>query len=108
MRRTLLALILIGCSGPAFSQAGAGGLITTIRTGWNIDSFAIVIDGMIQNPANCPTADGYVSIHTLPGYSTYYTAALTAYSLREPVAITIDNTRCAQGRPMLIGINLGG
>ena len=108
MQRTLLALMsLIACTAPALSQTSLNGTITMIRTGWNVDDFAIVTAESIVNPANCPTADGYLSMHTLPGYSTYYAAALTAYSLNNPVVITVHNSQCAAGRPMLIGINMG-
>ena len=108
MRRTLLAMILIGCSAPAFSQTSSSGTITMIRTGWNADFFAIVTAEPIQNPAQCPTPDGYLSTSSHPGYSTYYAAALTAYSLSQPIVITTHNSQCAAGRPLLIGINLGG
>jgi hypothetical protein len=107
MERILLALTLIGCSAPALSQTMTPGTITMIRTGWNSDSFAIVTAEPIANPANCPNPDGYVSINTLPGYSTYYAAALTAYALNQPVVITTHDTECAATRPKLIGVNLG-
>lgn len=107
MRHTLLAVVLMACSAPAFCQTTVHRAITGIRTGWNGDYFAVVTAEFIQNPANCPTKDGYVSTSTSPGYSTYYAAALTAYSLGQPVDIVISNTSCALGRPMLIGINLG-
>ena len=108
MRRALLALVLIGCSAPAFSQTMSTATITMIRTGWNVDSFALVTAEPVLNPANCPTPDGYLSASTHPGYSTYYAAALTAYSLSQPVVVIIHNTQCALSRPLLIGINLGG
>lgn len=113
MRCTLLALALILSSVPAFCQTTEHGQITMIRTGWNGDFFAVVITedienpGNFMNPANCPVKDGYVSTSTTPGYSTYYAAALTAYSLAQSVDITVDNRSCALGRPLLIGINIG-
>jgi hypothetical protein len=107
MRAFLAALILVGFTSPAFAQAGAGGTITLLRTGWNADSFAIVLEGPIVNPANCPTPDGYISHSSLPGYNTYYAAALTAYVAKQSVGVTIHNTECFAGRPKLIGINFG-
>lgn len=108
MRRTLLALMsLIAFSAPAFSQTMVNGTITMIRTGWNVDDFAIVTAESIINPANCATPDGYMSAHNLPGYSTYYALALTAYSLSNPVVITVHQSLCAADRPMIIGINMG-
>jgi hypothetical protein len=107
MRVVLAALILVGFASPAFAQAGDSGAITLLRTGWNSDSFAIAMTGPIQNPANCPTPDGYISHSSLPGYNTYYAAALTAYVAKQPVLVTIHNTECFAGRPKLIGINFG-
>jgi hypothetical protein len=115
MRRTLLAMVLIFCSTPAFCQTTGTRLITMIRTGWNGDYFALVTaedsenPDQLMNPAHCPTKDGYVSTSTSPGYSTYYAAALTAYSLGQSAEIIVADTNgsCALGRPMLIGINLG-
>jgi hypothetical protein len=107
MRRTLLALILIGFSAPALSQQMTPGTITKVRTGWNADYFAIETVEPIQNPANCLVPDGYLSASSLPGYSTYYAAVLMAYSLSQPVVITVHTTQCAVDRPMIIGINLG-
>jgi hypothetical protein len=103
----VVALTLFGFASPAFSQTTVFGSIQLIRTGWNSDSFAIVTQEPIQNPAGCPTPDGYISEKSLPGYNTYYAAALTAYAAKMPVvAITIHNTECFAGRPKLIGINL--
>jgi hypothetical protein len=106
MRPLLIALIVAVCASPAMAQTSISGSILLIRTGWNADSFAIVMQEPIRNPANCPTPDGYISDKSLPGYSTYYAAALTAYAARQPVVITIHNTECFAGRPKIIGINL--
>ncbi len=107
MRMPLVALTLFGFTSSAFSQTETFGSITLVRTGWNSDSFAIVTQEPIKNPANCSIPDGYISESSLPGYNTYYAAALTAYVARPPVVgITIHNTECFAGRPKLIGINL--
>jgi hypothetical protein len=106
MRHLFLGVALIGISVPAFAQTTVVGSMTLLRTGWNADSFAIVTREPIQNPAHCPTADGYLSDGSQPGYSTYYAAALTAYMAGVPLQITIDNTQCDATRPKLIGINL--
>jgi hypothetical protein len=107
MLRIVLALTFVGYAVPALSQTMSAGTITMIRTGWNDDVFAIVTAEPIQNPAHCSTPDGYLSMRTLPGYSTYYAAALTAYTLKNPVVITTHNSECADNRPKLIGINMG-
>jgi hypothetical protein len=115
MRPILLAIVLTLWSAPAFCQTAGNRQITMIRTGWNGDYFALVTaedsehPDQLMNPANCPEKDGYVSTSTSPGYSTYYAAALTAYSLGQSAEIIVDNTNghCALGRPMLIGINIG-
>jgi hypothetical protein len=107
MRVLLVALTLFGFASTAFSQTAVFGSITLVRTGWNSDSFAIVTQEPIQNPAGCPIPDGYISEKSLPGYNTYYAAVLTAYAAKVPaVGITIHNTECFGGRPKLIGIFL--
>jgi len=106
MRPLLIALIVAVCASPAIAQTSSPGSITLIRTGWNADSFAIVTQEPIRNPANCPTPDGYISDKSLPGYSTYYAAALTAYATGKPIVITTHDTECFAGRPKILGINL--
>ena len=106
MRIFLILLALVGFGSSAFSQTMIVGSITMVRTGWNSDAFAIVTREPIQNPANCPTPDGYQSDSSQPGYSTYYAAALTAYMANVPLMVTIDNAQCVATRPKLIGINL--
>jgi hypothetical protein len=136
MRLALAALILVGFASPAVSQTTTGpSLITMIRTGWDVDSFAVVTQGPILNPHDCPIADGYVTDSSLPGYNTYYAAALAAYSSNSPVLLVVFDKSgttslfapgspqhpptaiapgtglpvpppCVQGRPRLIGIDL--
>jgi hypothetical protein len=90
----------------AASQTMRTGTITMVRTGWNVDAFAVVTAEQIANPARCPTADGYLSQKAAPGYSTYYAAALTGYLAAKPAVFTVHDTECEFGRPKLIGINL--
>ena len=122
MRLALAVLVLVGFALPAVSQTTAPpSLITMIRTGWDLESFAIVTQGPILNPENCPTPDGYLTDSSQPGYNTYYAAALAAYVSNTPVKITIPRMvthptapqgldplfrPCDQGRPRLIGIDL--
>jgi hypothetical protein len=106
MRTLCLAVALVGLTVPAFSQTTINVSMTLLRTGWNLESFAIVTAEPIQNPAGCPTPDGYLSDGSQPGYSTYYAAALTAYMAGVPLQIVIDQTQCDASRPKLIGINL--
>jgi hypothetical protein len=107
MRSMFTALALVVVATPAWSQTMIPGTITMIRTGWNADSFAVVTAEPIANPAHCPTPDGYISERSLPGYNTYYAAALTAYATNSKVIVTVHNTQCGPaGRPKLIGINL--
>ena len=82
------------------------GTISMIRTGWNDDAFAIVTVEAMPNPAGCARADGYITHKSLPGYSTYYAAALTAFATRRRVVLTVHNTECYGGWPKLIGVNL--
>ena len=91
---------------PAHAQTHAVGTITMVRTGWNVDSFAVVLNVPVQNPARCPTADGYITEASLPGYRTYLAAALTAFASKSPVQIVVHDKECFGNRPKLIGINL--
>lgn len=106
MRTLLVALAVAGLSSQLFAQQGTVGTVTLVRTGWNSDSFAVVTVEPIINPAKCPTADGYISDISLPGYRTYYAAALTAVTANLRVVITVHTSQCFGGRPKLIGINL--
>jgi hypothetical protein len=106
MRQIFAAFVFAACGSPAVAQTPITGSISLIRTGWNADSFAIVTQEAIQNPANCPVPDGYISDKSLPGYSTFYAAALTVYAARQPIMITVANSECFAGRPKIIGINL--
>jgi ABC-type proline/glycine betaine transport system substrate-binding protein len=107
MRSFTLVFALLTLAAPAIAQTMQGGAtITLIRTGWNSDSFAVVTAEPILNPAGCSTPDGYISEKSLPGYSTYYAAALTAYLARRRVVITVHDSECFSQRPKLIGINL--
>ena len=91
---------------PALAQSGAAATIAQVRTGWNIDSFAVVTAEPIINPASCRSPDGYLSEKSLPGYQTYYATALTALVARRYVFITVHNSGCVIDRPKLIGINV--
>jgi hypothetical protein len=80
--------------------------ITMIRTGWNAEQFGIVTVDPITNPAQCGTADGYVTDSTQPGYHTYYAAALLAFAERATVIVVVARFGCVANRPKLIGINI--
>jgi hypothetical protein len=94
MRYLVIALAFVAIATPAVSQTMVGGTISMIRTGWNVDAFAVVTVEPIRNPANCPEPDGYMSEKSFPGYNTYYAAALTAYVVKQPIVVTIHNTEC--------------
>ena len=100
----LLAPLVLGATAQA--QTMMTGTISMIRTGWNDDAFAIVTVEAMANPNHCSRADGYISTKAFPGYDTYLAAALTAYSVRRRVVLTVHNTECVGGWPKLIGINL--
>jgi hypothetical protein len=105
---TLSALGLLLSGGVAQAQTTMTGTILGVRTGWNNDSFAVVTVEPMPNPAGCRRSDGYVTDKSLPGYSTYLAAALTAYSVRRRVMLVAHDTECYGdgGWPKLIGINL--
>jgi hypothetical protein len=107
VRRALGALVLITAASPAGAQTMAPPAnITQIRTGWNLDSFAVVTNAPIKNPFGCPTVDGYVSTKPAPGFGTFYDAAKLAFETNTRVVVTVDNTACSTGRPKIIGINV--
>jgi hypothetical protein len=91
----------------ADAQTYASGNVNMLRTGWNADAFGLVLDTPVQNPAQCPTPDGYVTDASQPGYESFYEIALSAYRIGTPVAVVIDNApgACVAGRPRIIGIN---
>jgi hypothetical protein len=102
-----LALILLAApAGAEGATATMVGTVTLLRTGWNLDSFAIETTAPFINPAGCPDHDGYISDKPAPGYETYYDTAKLAFRLNAYVVVTVDNTVCVQGRAKLIGINL--
>src|SRR3954470_1496110 len=80
MRCILAALALILVAAPASAQTTTQvSRITMLRTGWNLDSFAVVLDTAIVNPFGCTAPDGYASTKPAPGYATYYEAAKLAF-----------------------------
>ena len=109
MRLLLIALALLGLSSSAFSQTSSAGNITQVRTGWDVDSFAVATDGPIVNPANCPAPDSYISAIDFAGYRTHYNAVLTAFAADVPITVTVHNGngQCFMGRPRIIGIDFG-
>lgn len=107
MRALIIALTLVGTVSPGLAQTSFVSTVNGLRTGWNADTFAITTIEPVVNPANCPNPDGYISDKSLPGYTTYYAAALTALiASSASVVVSVHNTECFAGRPKLIGINL--
>lgn len=106
MRLFLCLVLSLGFSISAYAEpTSAVGTVTMIRTGWNLESFAIVLDNTTQNPAHCSYADGYVTDGAQPGYKTYYAAALVAFIEKVRVEVVFDGCH-PLGRPKIIGINL--
>ena len=107
MPRLMLAALTLSVACGAGAQSMTGLVdITMVRTGWNSDAMAVVTAQPIINPAGCPTTDGYVSTSARPGYQTYLSATLTAFALSTPVVVSVLDSGCDGGRPVLIGINL--
>lgn len=103
-----IALVAAAMALPAAAEDYITGTIKILRTGWNADSFGLELNAAQHNPAGCPNALGYVSEGSLPGYKTYYAAALAAYAAGRPVTVVIDSNSgvCVGGYPKIIGINL--
>jgi hypothetical protein len=106
IRRFLPVVGTVVFATSAMAQVTATGSITLLRTGWNADSFAVVLNGAVVNPAFCSTPDGYISEVSMPGYQTYLSAALAAYQSRRTVTVTVRGDQCFAGRPVILGINL--
>ncbi|MCK9538219.1 hypothetical protein [Dokdonella sp.] len=107
MKRMTLVMLCIAMAQIASAQSSTGTVsIDGIRTGWNLDAFAIETVQPIINPASCSAPDGYMIDSTMPGYQTFLSASLTAFSLNFPVAITVDGTRCVAQRPRIVGVNI--
>lgn len=113
MKRTIalitflpVAVLSAGFLQAAAAQTSVDATITMVRTGWNSDSFAVVTAEPISNPAGCAVADGYISEKSLPGYETFYAAALTAITTRRRSTVVVHDGECFADRPKLIGINL--
>jgi len=98
-------------SAPAQAEVYVNGTIKLLRTGWNADSFGLEINAPQQNPAGCPTPNGYVLDGNMPGYKTIYMAAIAAYETGKPISVVVDSNtgHCVDGTfPRIIGINLPG
>lgn len=104
---TICAMMLVPAS-VGSAQSYQLGTISMIRTGWSADSFAVLMATATPNPAGCAKVDGAISDKSLPGYSTLYAAALTAYVARRPVQVIVHPSECYGDWPKLIGINLSG
>ncbi len=107
MNRMIATLCGLLLAQAAAAQSSSGVVtIDSIRTGWNSDTFAIETVQPIVNPASCPAPDGYSADSTVPGYQTYLSASLTAFSLDYPIVVTVDSTRCVAQRPRILGVNI--
>ncbi|GGA46986.1 hypothetical protein [Dyella nitratireducens] len=105
----LAAIIAATSLQPVFAQtSNTAGTIKQIDTGWESDTFGVMTAAPMINPAGCPATDMYESSQPAGGYSTYYAAALTAFSTGSQVIIVVSNTTCTQNRPTIIGLYLVG
>lgn len=106
-----LAVAFATVAATAHAPSYASGTVKAIRTGWNNDAFAVVLNVPQKNPANCPNAAtnpeaGYVTDGAQPGFKTYYQAVLAGYAARGVVTVVIDNEKCVSGWPRIIGVDL--
>ena len=111
-RQINLALLLIGAMCAMGTMAHAQtttaepNTILRLRTGWHSDVFSITVNRPIVNPANCSTADGYMSEAPHNGHKTHYAAALMAFATGRQLFVTVSNTVCVHGRPAIIGLQV--
>lgn len=109
MRRLIalaFALTFAAIATSASAQTTVTGSMSMILVGWNGDTFTIVTDTPIENPAGCSRPDGYTTHISHGGYKTYVAAALTAYAMRQRIRIVVDDAQCFDTRPKIIGIYL--
>lgn len=108
MRVLLIVTILLVSVFAANAQhTHVSGNITQLRTGWDSDSFGVMLDAPQVNPAKCSTNNlGYISTIDHRGYHTYYAAALAAYVAGKRVTIVVHATECIGPFPKIIGINM--
>lgn len=100
-----MVFVAAGYAGVAHAQSSTGPVpLTKLRTGWAADQFALETGQAVLNPANCPVPNGYHSAGTDAGYKTYYSTALTAFSLGKNVTIVVSNTECSVNGPRIIGL----
>jgi len=107
--RSLILLAGVCATGEvAAQQPTSPTMITKLRTGWSDDVFTLETSGVVINPANCPSADAYASPVGIaaPGYKTFLSAALAAYSAGKQVTIIVSTSSCNQSRPAIVGIYL--
>lgn len=55
----------------------------------------------ISNPANCPSADGYITTDSVIAKETL-AIALTVIAGGHPVQVYVSSSQCAQNRPMIL------
>jgi len=103
--RSRVAIGLAAWASLSLAQTGSGQTnITNITTGWATEGFGLQTTSPIVNPAHCAVVDSYQVDNSVPGYKTYYAAALLAFGMGRSVQITVSNTACTQSRPSIIGI----
>lgn len=78
--------------------------ITTVRTGWNSDQVAVILNGNIPNPASCSTPDSIILNTETPGFKTHYATILSAMLNDKDVSIVVANQGCTVGRPVFWGV----
>lgn len=113
LKKTKMQLLSLACVlgvaslQPVFAQTStASTTIKQIDTGWASDTFGVMTTAPVINPAGCPATDMYESSQPAAGYSTYYAAALTAFSTSSQVVIIVSNTTCTANRPTIWGLYL--
>lgn len=115
LKKTKMQLLsltcILGASSlqPLFAQTSTS--TTTIKqidTGWASDTFGVMTAAPVINPAGCSASDMYESSQPAAGYSTFYAAALTAFTTASQVVVIVSNTTCTQNRPTIMGIYLVG
>ena len=90
---------------PVFAQtSSSAGKVIWFNAGWSSEVFGLRTTAAIANPAGCASTAQYEASSTDPGFKVYYAAVLTAYTTGSSVVVTVSNTTCFEGAPVIIGI----
>jgi hypothetical protein len=101
-----LVALLAATAGSANARTAytAWGHITVLTEGWTQPHLRIELDVPFSNPDGCASTDGYLLAYDLPANQQITAMAMTAYSAKQRVQLTISG--CYLDRPSIIGFSM--